>query len=500
MVPERPRHCTIPRRGQLNSCAYGLCRSAILSVPSPVRHWRVGSPVIRSIAGARRVAYNSPVARILLLTQVLPYPLDAGPKVRAYYMLRYLAAQHDVTLVSFVRPDDRPEYTEHLRSIASAVHTVPMQRSLARNVRASIKGLMTGLPIVIARDEMDEMTALLQRLVHETSYDVVHADQLSMAWWGRLATESGREERGKAGAASGTLDHPVTPSPCHLVTVLDEHNAIYALTDRMAAETSGLRRMVAQREAGAFRRYEADMVRFYDAVLTVTDEDRSLLLDLFAPPDRNLQAAKFTTVPICVDPAQVRPVMQPPVPSPQSPPTILHLGTMFWPPNVAGVLWFAREVLPLIWQQVPDARFVIAGKKPPADICALTTDPRIQVTGYVADPMPYLQATDAFVVPLFSGGGMRVKILDAWLWGLPIVSTPIGAEGITLHDGENILIAGDAHSFANATVRVLTDVEFNRQLRIAGRRWVEQNYAWQVVYRRVDAVYTRLLEGEMVTR
>ena len=80
------------------------------------------------------------------------------------------------------------------------------------------------------------------------------------------------------------------------------------------------------------------------------------------------------------------------------------------------------------------------------------------------------------------------------------MSTPIGAEGITLHDGENILIAGDAHSFANATVRVLTDVEFNRQLRIAGRRWVEQNYAWQVVYRRVDAVYTRLLEGEMVTR
>lgn len=431
--------------------------------------------------------------RILFLTQVLPYPLDAGPKVRAYYMLRHLAAQHDVTLVSFVRPDDRPEYTEHLRGIASAVHTVPIRRSMVRNVQAGIKGLLTGLPIVIARDDMDEMTALLRRLVTETPFDVIHADQLSMAWWGRLAAERGRGEDVSFEARG------------HLVTVLDEHNAIYALTERMAVEASGLRRMVAQREAGAFRRYEADMVRFYDAVLTVTDEDRGLLLDLFHPQERDLQAAKFTTVPICVDPAQVLPVTQPPLaypqnrrafgPSPQSPPTVLHLGTMFWPPNVAGVLWFAREVLPLVWQRIPTAHFVVAGKNPPADIRSLTSDPRIEVTGYVADPLPYLEAADAFVVPLFSGGGMRVKILDAWLWGLPIVSTPIGAEGIDLRDGENILIAGDVRSFADATVRLLTDPEFNRQLRTDGRRWVEQTYAWQIVYRRVDAVYARLLNG-----
>ena len=427
------------------------------------------------------------MARILFLTQGLPFPLDAGPKVRAYFMLRHLAAQHEVTLVSFVRPDDKPEYVDHLRGLASAVHIVPIRRSLARNVRAGVKGLLTGLPIVIARDEMDEMVTLLRQLVGETPFDVIHADQLSMAWWGRLA-------------ASSTL--LVTPSPGHPLTLLDEHNAIYALTQRMAGEAGGLRRMVAQREAGAFRRFEADMVRFFDAVLTVTDEDRGLLLDLFDRPERDLLATKLTTVPICVDPAKVRPVRhsptstsQSPLPTPHSPPTILHLGTMFWPPNVAGVLWFAREVLPLIWQQQPDARFVIVGKNPPADVRSLTTDPRIEVAGYVADPQPLLETADAFVVPLFSGGGMRVKILDAWLWGLPIVSTPIGAEGIELRDGENIMIAGDARSFADATIRVLTDDALNRQLRTEGRRWVEQSYAWQAVYRRVDAVYDRLLNS-----
>ncbi len=154
---------------------------------------------------------------------------------------------------------------------------------------------------------------------------------------------------------------------------------------------------------------------------------------------------------------------------------------------------------------------------------ALAADPHIEVTGYVADVTPYLAAADAFVVPLHAGGGMRVKILDAWLWGLPIVSTPIGAEGIEVVHGENILIAGGpaaeaahpasaqatapaeaasaaaraasasaAAAFAHATVRLLTDGALNAALRRNGRAWVEANYAWRTVYRRVDAVYERL--------
>jgi len=178
-----------------------------------------------------------------------------------------------------------------------------------------------------------------------------------------------------------------------------------------------------------------------------------------------------------------------------APPTILHLGTMFWPPNVAGVLWFAQEVLPLVHQQEPQARFVVVGKAPPPEVQALNADPRIEVTGYVADPAPYLAAANAFVVPLHTGEGMRVKILNAWLWGLPIVSTPIGAEGIEVGDRENILIAADAPAFAAATLRLLTDEAMNQRMRSAGRAWVEAHYAWQNVYQRVESVYAGLLRN-----
>jgi glycosyltransferase involved in cell wall biosynthesis len=270
-------------------------------------------------------------------------------------------------------------------------------------------------------------------------------------------------------------------------------------------EPNPLRRLIMQREAGAFRRYEADMLRAYDAVLTVTEEDRRHLLALVEgegqraaldPSSRGTStlnppspAFSITPIPICVDPAEVAVVPR----APGGPPTILHLGTMFWPPNVAGVLWFARQVLPLIHAELPEARLIVAGKNPPAEVWDLTADPRIEVAGYVPDPTPYLAATDVFAVPLLAGGGMRVKILDAWLWGLPVVSTPIGAEGIELLAGENILLAADPAGFAAAVLRCLIDPLLNARLRAAGRAWVQARYAWQAVYPRVDAVYQRLL-------
>ena len=123
--------------------------------------------------------------------------------------------------------------------------------------------------------------------------------------------------------------------------------------------------------------------------------------------------------------------------------------------------------------------------------CALESESGgIHVTGYVPDTLPYLERAGVFVVPLFSGGGMRVKIVDGWRWGLPVVSTTIGAEGIRYVDGENILIADEADEFAAAIIRLLEDGEFNQRLRRNGRLWVEEKYDWERVYPAWDAVYT----------
>jgi glycosyltransferase involved in cell wall biosynthesis len=184
---------------------------------------------------------------------------------------------------------------------------------------------------------------------------------------------------------------------------------------------------------------------------------------------------------------------------------------MFWPPNVDGVLWFAREVFPLVRQQVPEARFYIVGKNPPKEVrrlrvarsklrsndqpSAISHQP-IVVTGYVEDPTPYFADSAVFIVPLRAGGGMRVKILDAWARGIPIVSTTIGSEGIEVREGENILIADTPRDFAQAVVRAIRDKELAQRLAENGRRWVEEKYDWRIIYPKLDEVYDKVTKRE----
>jgi glycosyltransferase involved in cell wall biosynthesis len=412
---------------------------------------------------------------ILFLCQLIPYPADAGPKVRAYYTLRYLAERHAVTLLAFRRPEDGEAGLEHLREFCSAVHTVTLRRSRWRDVQALLSAMTLGQSFVIRRDLVDEMQQLMAELLAGGEFDAVHADQLWMAQYALQADDLNQ------GSFRGR--------PVRLV--LDEHNACFQIVERLAAgEANSFKKQLLKREVFALRNFEARAIRRFDVVTTVTEEDRATLqlLAVNGSKDSLSERPAFYSIPICVDTSEVQPVM----PS-QNSKDVLHLGTMFFPPNVEGVLWFAHQVWPHIRSQVPQATFTIAGKNPPREVLQLTEGKGVQggirVTGYVTDPKPYLEQAGAFIVPLFAGSGMRVKILEAWRWGLPVVATSIGAEGIDYRDGEDILIADRAEDLAAAVGRVLQEPELSEALRRNGRRRVEQEYDWRQVYPAWEAIY-----------
>jgi len=408
------------------------------------------------------------MARVLFLTQVLPYPLDAGPKVRAYYVLKHLSQRHEVTLVSFVRPDDPPESVRHLRTVCSRVAVVPMERSRRHDVRAVVRGLVTGAPVVIARDSIPAMYEQLRTMLSDQEYDIVHADQTSMAQYGLYARDLARK-----------LSPNRVPG-----TVLDAHNALFRVFGQLGKqEHRGLWRLGMRREARALERYERSVWGKFDHTVFVSPADR-LLAERGAEPD-----GRFGTIPICIDVADRAPVVQHGTPR-----LVTHLGTMFWPPNVDGVVWFAREVFPRVVQRVPEARLAVIGKRPPSNVLDLAHQPNIDVLGYVPDPVHYLEQTAAFVVPLRAGAGMRVKILDGWCWALPIVSTTLGADSIEAHDGQDLLIADEPEQFADAVVRLLKEPELRGRLGSAGRRWVTERYDWRVTYTHWDSIYDRLLD------
>jgi len=163
-----------------------------------------------------------------------------------------------------------------------------------------------------------------------------------------------------------------------------------------------------------------------------------------------------------------------------------------WP----GMLWFAREVWPIVARQEPEARLVIIGRRPPAEVEALAEDPRIEVTGYVEDPTPYLADTAAFLVPLHAGAGMRVKIMDAWSWGTPVVTTTLGAEGIDVTDGEDALVADDVQGYAAAVLRLLREPALRQRLRENGHRQAQTAYNWEIRYKEWDRIYSEVLREQ----
>ncbi|HSH04647.1 MAG TPA: glycosyltransferase family 4 protein [Anaerolineae bacterium] len=409
--------------------------------------------------------------RILFLTQVLPYPLTSGARIRAYYMLRYLAQQHQITLVSFIRDDDAPQHIDHLKTFCHQVHTVLITRSPIKDVTSLAHSLISRTPLVMIRDRIPAMFDQLRTLIAANPFDIIHADQTSMSEYGLFARDQ----------------HPPSATP---KTILDQHNAMHLLVKRQAQYENGLlRSWVWQRESRLFINYERQLCTAYDHILTVTDEDKHALLKLFPPAERPSQQHKFTSIPICVDPDTVPPLDWQPKPN-----QIIHLGTMFWPPNIEGVLWFAQEVLPLIINKIPNAYFIIAGKNPPDSIKNLAAPDsplhgHVEVTGFVLDPEPLLAQSQLFIVPILAGGGMRVKIVDGWQWGLPIVSTSLGAEGVSTQHGETILIADDAPAFAQAAIQIMQNQDLAEQLRLNGRQWVETAYNWQRIYPQLNTLY-----------
>ncbi len=400
--------------------------------------------------------------RILFLTQVLPYPLDAGPKVRAYYVLRHLAQQHDVTLVSFVRDSDTPEAIAHLEHYVDAVLTTTMARSKVREVKALARSVVSGDPLLITRDAVAEMYQLLDQHLAQHAYDVVHADQLWMAPYAqyvqRQAAKQGQSVR----------------------TIIDKHNAVFLVPQRMAdASANPAVKLLFKREEGLMKRYEAQICNSFDKVVALTPDDRDSMLGLYQNGNR---PQPFPTIPICIDSDDVTVV-----PNLATAETVFFMGGMHWPPNADGVSWFVNTAWPDVQTAVPSAVFDVVGKNPPADIQVSG----VNAAGFVIDPEPFWQRARAFVVPLRAGGGMRVKILTAWARGVPIVSTTIGAEGINYTDGEDILIADTPAAFATAIQRLLSDDELALRLAANGRKTVSEQYDWKVIYPQWDAVYER---------
>lgn len=409
---------------------------------------------------------------ILFLTQILPYPPDAGPKVKTWHVLRYLAKQgHKITLASFTRKEEE-KYLENVRALGVELFPVPIQRSRVRDAGYLVRSNLSGVPFLIERDNLSAMRSLVNRLLAERSYDIIHTDQLTMTQFAPM----GKQAPGQRPAR-----------------IFDAHNATWSIMERMKTTARSVLKPVLALEQQRIKRYEGRIVREFEHTLTVTDIDRRLLLEAVEATragDGHLDideiACRITTIPIAVDTLQLQPTDRS-----TGSMNILTLGTLHYPPNADGIRWFINEVFPIVRRERPGTSLTIVGKNPPADFVHLAqNDPEtIRVTGYVEELTPYFQNAALTVVPVRAGSGMRVRILEAFARAMPVVTTTVGLEGINAQPDRDVIVADTPEEFAAGVLQVLKDPDLQSRLADHGRRLAMEQYDWQPVLKRLDQIY-----------
>ncbi len=433
--------------------------------------------------------------RILMLCPYPPYPPRSGGAIRIYHLLQGLARQHEVWLLTFTPNIQATHELELLHQVCRVVTVdeVP-QRSL---LQRGITTLTSPLPDMALRNASPAYVQAVQQLLQQHHFDVVQVESIEMAGYRKLAMTMG------AGAAA----LPNIP-----LWILDEFNAEYVLQWRAAmTDFAYLRawltcllppaRLPIRLLVGApyslvqslkLAAYERSLLRTYDHVVVVSEDDRQALLRLqrkatlsiipngvdtqyFAPPTHDLGYSP--TSPYPTDTA-----------SPNA--TLVFTGTLDFRPNIDAITWFVQQVLPIITTHRSDVQVIVVGRRPTPAVQALHTGDRVQIIGEVDDVRPMMASAAVYIVPMRMGGGIRLKLLEALAMERGVVSTTMGAEGVPeLRHGSHLLLADTPRSFAAAVLLLLNTPAYRQQLGEAGGALVRDYYDWQAIVPRLLQLY-----------
>lgn len=392
--------------------------------------------------------------RVLFLALEPPYPPNDGGRIRTYQLLRQLAQRGQVTLLAF-EPAKQPDADwSPLQAVCDEVHVLPRPVVGRAGAAERLRLLRRRLPQASRLYDSETMAARVQTLLAAGDFDLLHVNELYLARYASLAGQTPR-----------VMDHTD-------VEALKQRRLLRA--DRRRTTPYGWLRWV---EHWQWQAFERRSLAWFDAHSAVSEGDAAYFR-------RYARGAPVAVVPNGVDAAAITVR-----PDPAGSPTLLYVGSMDYQPNAAAVLEFVRGSWPLIRQAAPDSRLLVVGRNPPSEVQRLAQEPGIVVTGTVPDVRPYYEQAHALVVPLRSGGGTRLKILEALAAGAPVVSTAVGAEGLDLTPGRDFLLADTAQELAAQSLRLLADPALRAALATQGRQTVIERYDWSEIGGRLLHVY-----------
>jgi polysaccharide biosynthesis protein PslH len=393
-------------------------------------------------------------------------PVDAGGKIRSYNILRHLSSFHHVTVLScYGGKRDAVYERELLNHFAHAVFNcngAPEDSDgiFAKGLHYFLR-LASPIPYAVSKFNSKGARQIIKENLDGRKFDVAVCDFL---------------------AVSANF-----PKSLNTPTLLFQHNVEASLWQRQAQyEPNYFRKVLFKLEAAKMKRYESAAVRKFHHVIAVSEMDKKLMSA--DAPERISVVPTGVNLQVFHNASAHGPIGN----------VVMFTGSMDWEANVDAMRYFCARIWPRVLSAIPDAKFLIVGRNPHPIVKKLASD-SVEVTGTVPSVIEYLKAAAVFVVPLRIGGGTRLKIFEAMAMGKAIVSTPVGAEGLEVHDGRDILLSEEPSDFADRIIQVLQDGGLRERL---GRAAIATagKYDWSVIAPRFENVLASIVGAVKTTQ
>lgn len=376
--------------------------------------------------------------RILFLSAWHPYPPDNGARLRIFNILRGLAEMHDITLLTF-SDEDRLANQSELDKICDQVRVLPKKEYEANSGRALL-GFFASKPRVLFDRYVPAMDDMIQEELTSGKHDLVIASGIYMADYLFSSTS--------------------------IPSIYDEVE-IGVFTDAVRNSNNVIRRTRNQLTLAKLKTYFCDLLPQFAYSTVVSEIEKQLLQDLI--PDYE----PLEVIPNGVSLASYREVSEQPQVD-----RLIFTGALTFTPNYNAMQWFTGQVMPIVREANPGVELTITGnhggKKLPCD-------QNVNLLGYVNDIRPLIASSWISIAPIFSGGGTRLKILEAFGLQTPVIATSKGAEGLEVQHEEHLLIADSVESFAKETIRLLNNADLRQELVSKAYKLVQEKYDWSVI-------------------
>jgi glycosyltransferase involved in cell wall biosynthesis len=396
--------------------------------------------------------------KILMLTPYLPYPPASGGQIRTLYLLKYLRANHDVTLVSLYKNEDEKKYAENLREYCNEIYLCKRAEK-PWQIKNILRAVLTALPFLIVRNFSKEASVIIKDLLATNDYDVIHAETFYI------------------------MPHiPPTKVPVLLV----EQTIEYKVYQHYISPLPAFLRWPLWLDIFKLKFWEKYYWSKANLVATVSESDQEQIKQLLP---------KLKTVIIPNGAGDEMFVTKFPKLDKEKP-KLLFIGNFFWLQNVEAAEYLLKKVFPKLKEKLPNAELIIAGQNGSAKL-SKQTDPQIKIVDLKPDDEQQVKnlyhSATLFIAPIYGPGGTRLKILASMASGLPVVSTKTGVQGLAVKNNEHVLIAQNPEEFVTSIIHILNDSKKYELIQKNAFKLAKENYSWNAIAEKLEKVYKGIM-------